>query len=629
MKISACSLDCPDSCSFVVETKNNKITLKGNPEHPVTKGFICAKGKNLLKRINHPDRITNPLLKKNGSFESISWEEAFKLCADKLNSLDPQKILHVRGYGYRGVLADASNVFFRTLGSLETYGSLCDEAGCEAIVKTFGSLEQNDLSELSNADIIINWGKDLSRSSLHTAAYIKDARKKGKLVISISPGGDGNEKFSDKIITIRPGTDRFLAAALIKILLESNEVSPKAIEKCSGLEPFKKLIQGYDLNLLCELCGVELKTARELSNAYISDKKVSSLIGWGVQRYTFGGENISYICSLCALSGQMGQSGTGFYYNISSGRNFSSWAATPETKNDNNVLLQKLESELSKREKKVKFIWIDGVNLANQTPNCESAARTLENCEFVVTVDAFMNDTAMRSDLILPCALTMERDEIIGSALHNYINWSAKVLTPRGSVKSDFEIIRTLATMILEKNLIPEAELCFKKALESSSTPFTFEQLKKKGFAKCDWPSVAYENLNFKSNDEKFTLPIKLSVEESNGKGFNLLSLLRKNYLHSQIPEEYQTGTPELFISPESPYLNDLKEGEEAMLTTKLGSMKIKICFDETIHPDAAIIRRGGWLKHDRSSNKIIEPLITDLGFGTAYYSQKAWLEKI
>jgi anaerobic selenocysteine-containing dehydrogenase len=183
--------------------------------------------------------------------------------------------------------------------------------------------------------------------------------------------------------------------------------------------------------------------------------------------------------------------------------------------------------------------------------------------------------------------------------------------------------------MVLDENPIPEAELCFKKALESPSTPFTFEQLKEKGFAKCDWPSVAYENFNFKSNDGKFTLPKKLSVEESNGKGFNLLSLLRKNYLHSQIAEKDQTGTPKLFISPESPYLNDLKEGEDALLTTKLGHMRIKICFDETIHPDAAIIRRGGWLKHDRSSNKIIEPLITDLGFGTAYYSQKAWLEKI
>ncbi|OEU68950.1 MAG: hypothetical protein BA863_11460 [Desulfovibrio sp. S3730MH75] len=628
MVLSACSLDCPDSCSFVVGTDGDDIKISGNPDHPVTQGFICAKGRGILKRINHPDRITEPLLKVDGSFVKISWDEAFRICADKIDALDPEQILHIRGFGYRGVLANASNVFFKTLGALETYGSLCDEAGCEAIEQTFGSMEQNDLSELGKADIVVNWGKDISRSSIHTASILKNLRKQGKRVISISPGGDSNEKFSDETILIKPGTDKFLAAAIIKCLIESDTISAKAVNKSDGFEELAIILGAHSIEALCEMCGVDAAKVRELAEIYSSDANVSSLIGWGVQRYTFGGENIKYICTLCALSGQLGKEGTGFYYNISSGRNFAPWAETPKISADRKVLLPKLESELASRAKKVKFMWIDGINVANQTPDSESSARAIENCDFVVTVDAFMNDTAMRSNLILPCALTMERDDLIGSALHNCVNWSAKIKEPRGLAKSDFEIIKTLAEMTLEKSPILDADTCFEKALESSSIHVTFEELKRKGFVACDWPSIGYENFTFKHANGKLKLPQNLSLESSGKKGFNLLSLVRKNHLHSQIFPQEQTGLPELIISPDSPYLGDLKEGEEVMLTTDLAKMKVTLRFDHTLHTEAAIIRRGGWLKHAHNANKVIEPLITDIGFGAAYYSQKAWIEK-
>lgn len=627
MLLSACTLDCPGTCPFIIEKDGEKISIKGNPDHPFTKGLICSKGKGLLKRINHPDRITEPLLKIDGKFEPISWDKALKLCADKIDSLDPEEILHIRGYGYRGVLADASNVFFKTLGTLETYGSLCDEAGCEAIIQNFGSLEQNDPSDLENADVIINWGKDLSRSSIHTFELIKKLRKNGTQVISISPGGDGNEKHSDKNILIRPGTDRFLAAAIIKILINDDAVELEAAKNSSAFDDFKKLISDQELDALSDKCGVSIDNIHKLSTFYKSNKRISSLIGWGIQRYIYGGENIRFITALCALSGKLGKKGCGFYYNISSGRNFASWADTPDTPQKNKVLLQNLESELESRDKKVKFMWINGINVANQVPDSNSAARAVENCKFVVTVDAFMNDTASRSDLILPCALTMEREEILGSAAHNCISWSGKILEPKGSAKSDFDIMRSLAKLVFANNPIPDAEECLEKAMHSPTIPVSLNELKNKGFVKTIWPDLAFENFKFEYSDKKMKYPEMLHAEPQAKAGFSLLTLVRKNYLHSQIPAQKQTGLPELFISPSSPFLNNLQEGSEAQLCTELGDLKIQIKFDETIHPEAAIIRRGGWTKYGQNANTIIAPLITDIGFGAAYYSQKAWLK--
>lgn len=626
MKKSACTLDCMGTCSFMVEEKEGTALIRGNPDHPFSEGLICSKGKGLLKRINHPERITEPLLKKNGIFEPVSWKTAFDICEQKIKELSAEEILHIKGFGYRGVLAKASKELFRTLGTLETYGSLCDGAGCEAVLRNFGTLDQNEISDLNNAEIIINWGRDLSRSSIHINRLIKKVRNKGTKVVSISPGGDGNEKLSDETILIRPGTDRFLAAAITKMLINDHKADPEPIKNSRGFESFSELLNKYELEHLSEICGVGTDKINKLYQIYKSNKKISSLIGWGVQRYQFGGENVRYITALCALSGKIGKKGCGFYYNISSGRNFASWTKAPETPPEKKILLQKLENDLKRRDRKVRFIWIDGINVANQIPDCTSAARVLENCDFVVTVDAFMNDTAIRSDLILPCALTMEREDILGSAGHNIICCSGKAFEPRGQARSDFEIIWELGKRLFANNPIPPAEECLEIAMRSPSISVTLDELRERGFARTEWPDIAYENFTFGHPDGKMHLPQKLN-HESEADGFNLLTLVRKNYLHSQIPPEKQSGLPDLSISPSSPLLKGISENSEVSLCTSTGKIKVRIKYDSTIHPETAILRRGGWMKYGRSANTIIEPLLTDMGFGAAYYSQKAWLE--
>jgi hypothetical protein len=126
--------------------------------------------------------------------------------------------------GAKGVLKEAVNLFFAQLGSSRIMGSLCDAAGYIAGVEDFGSRENNDIEDLANASAVVNWGKDFSRSSLHTAAWVHKARKKGAHVLTLSPGGDGNDPFCDSRIRLRPGTDRFLAAAVIRRLIEEGRI---------------------------------------------------------------------------------------------------------------------------------------------------------------------------------------------------------------------------------------------------------------------------------------------------------------------------------------------------------------------------------------------------------------------
>ena len=145
--LTACTLDCPDACSLLVKIlAHGAIRIRGNPNHPVTKGFTCAKIRRFGQRLSSKHRITRPLLRQGQDWKPIDWEEALQLCAEKIQEhrSEPESILHLRGEGDKGVLSQASKLFFAELGASTTAGSLCDVAGIAACIADFGSLETND-----------------------------------------------------------------------------------------------------------------------------------------------------------------------------------------------------------------------------------------------------------------------------------------------------------------------------------------------------------------------------------------------------------------------------------------------------------------------------------------------------
>jgi anaerobic selenocysteine-containing dehydrogenase len=205
---------------------------------------MCAKTRRQLRRLRSPHRILKPRFRTKGGWQEIGWEAALDLCAEKIQRLrsEPTAILHLHSDGAKGVLKEAVNLFFAQLGSSRIRGSLCDAAGYIAGVEDFGARENNDIEDLANAAAIVNWGKDFSRSSIHTAAVVHRARRRGARVLTISPGGDGNTPFSDSRIRIRPGTDRFLAAAVIRRLAGEGRVPQEVLARTRRPDTF--LIKG-------------------------------------------------------------------------------------------------------------------------------------------------------------------------------------------------------------------------------------------------------------------------------------------------------------------------------------------------------------------------------------------------
>ena len=370
-RITACTLDCPDTCSFVVETDDQgNDFIRGNPDHPFTNGFTCAKTpKAFPARLRHPDRITRPLLKKDKNFVPVTWNEALDICAAKIGELRraPETMLHLRGYGYRGALALASMVFWAALGSSKAGGSVCDDTGIDASILDFGSLNHNEPADLANAGRIVNWGRDLARSSIHLGTLVQKARRNGTRVLTISPGGDGHESWSDDFIRVRPGTDRFLAAAVIRLMMNRGLIRPEITDYASNWPAFSGLLQDRSWQDLAAEADVSPADAEKVLDWYKNDVPVSSILAIGLQRYRHGAENVCLIDALALLTRQMGRPGAGVYYNILSRRNLADWAPT-SAPGRREFPLHDLGPSILAADPPVRMIWVDGLNAVNQLP---------------------------------------------------------------------------------------------------------------------------------------------------------------------------------------------------------------------------------------------------------------------
>ena len=632
--ITCCTRDCLDACSILAEVgENGSVRLEGNPDHPVTAGVMCAKTRRFGRVLRSPNRITEPLLRRGDGWQPIGWAEALDLCAGRIQNLrdEPSAMLHIFSVGSKGLTARISQWFFGMLGATRVEGSLCDGAGATACELDFGVRDTNDVTDLPNARRIVNWGRDLSRSSIHSAMYVQEARRRGAEVLTISPGGDGNEPFSDRQIRVRPGTDRFLAAAVIRLLIELDQISPHITTHTYNWSAFRDLIMEHPLEELSATCGVSISDIEDIAAFYTGADPVATIIAWGLQRHWFGGENVRFINAVALLSGSIGKSGGGSYFSISTWRNFNwSWATAPG-EDERRTFYKPIIAQniLEATDPPIRMIWANGNNMVNQAPDARTTARAFGGVEFKVVVDAFMTDTAARADLVLPCALMLEREDIVGSPFHNYANYAGVAVPPPEGARTDHWILSEVGKRLDPPVIVPAVEEILRTALDSPHLDVSLEELRERGYARGNWPQVAFEGLRFAHPDGLYRFPETLHYEPPLPGGYplHLLSLLRRDELHSQILPEDHPALSTVWVSPDCAHLADVDLDRDVYLASPLERVKVKIEMLPDLHPEACICRRGTWMKLGGGINQLVTARLTDIGECSPAYSQGVRLE--
>ncbi len=464
-KSSVCPLDCPDTCSLLVEVENDLIKkVKGSRVNPYTAGAICDKVAKYYPTFVHGEaRIRQPLLrtgeKGGGQFEAINWDNALTLIAEKtkevIEQYGSQAVLPFNYAGPHGQIAGGSmdRRFFLNMGaSLLDRGPLCGGVRGAAYTSLFGNAPGMPPEQAAESDLIVVWGNNVTVSNLHLARVIKQARENAAKLIVIDPKRTRIAQQAHLYIQIAPGTDVVLAQALTAEMKRRGKVDAAFVEQwVSGAENFLNECRKYSLQDAADICGVPIQLVTRLADMYANALKLACSIGNGIERGKSGGSGLRSIMAVSALLGQLGRRGAGII-----AKPGLAFPATPEklqrpdlipkgtrTLNIVDVGRHLLNDDL---DPPLRSIFIYNHNPVAAHPDQNSMMRALARPElFNVGIDVVMTDSMKFCDVILPAASHFEFDDIYGAYGHSYLQRAEPVIPCVGESLPNTEIFRRLA----------------------------------------------------------------------------------------------------------------------------------------------------------------------------------------
>lgn len=673
---TACPRNCYSTCSFKVKVENNKILdIEPQPLNNATPEGPCLKGLSYKERAHSKDRILYPLKNKNGKFERISWEEAIDEITSKIQYFKREygshSILFYAASGMSGLLNGASTAFWKKFGGTTTvYGNLCWPAGLEATRLTLGENKHNAPWDLENAELILLWGKNPAESNIHQMLPIEKAQRKGAQLIVIDPRRTPSSERADLLVQPIPGSDGILALAIAKILIEKDWIDHDFIQNhVKGFEEFKNSLENIHIDDASQECGVRVDFIKKLAFAIGHSKSMYLIPGYGMQRYTNGGQTTRCILALSVLTGNIGKSGSCWHYaNLQSyvfddikepDSYFPTDADKPFRRSIPTALLG--EKMMEQQNPELKMAWVERGNPITQNPDSNKTIEAFRKLDFVVVVEQFMTDTAMEADIILPAKNMFEQSDIIGSYWNPYVQLKQKVMDPAGEVKPETEIYYHLAHKLgfekewIEKNIPEPNDLSIEKYLNKYLNQFeelSLEKLKEGPILAPGLEEIAFSDLKFKTPSGKIELfsehakekwgvpelPTYERLEEGQKNAnhkfpLSLMSPNTKNRIHSQFGNleciKVLDPKPILWMSPIDARARHVKEGEQVLVFNDRGEVKIKVGFDYSIRPGNVVMVNGYWNSEGGSPNLLSKGRETDMGHGTAFHDNMVEVKKI
>jgi len=635
---TACPRDCPDACGLIVTVENGRVVrLQGDPEHPITQGFICQRTSRFPDRQNSTERLTQPLLRrsKGADLQPIGWDEALDLVAERMQTFVAESggasIFHHRCGGSMGIMKHVGDHFFERLGPVTVKsGDVCSGAGEAAQLTDFGIFDSSDFFDLHHAKTIFLWGKNVFVSSIHLIPELKKARENGARIVLIDPVHHQTASISDLYVQCRPGGDAAIALGMARWLFEHQRVDPQAEDYCDHLPEFRDLCFGKSHAEWAAAADISPEQLQQLAEA-CADGPTTSLIGWGLQRRRHGAATIRTIDALAAVSGNLGIPGGGasFYYvrrdayDFSFSDGYEPPRAIPEPLFGPGLL------EASDPPIRMAYVW--GANPVAMLPDSETIAHALRTREFTVVVDPFLTDTARCADLVLPTTTFLEEDDLIGSYGHHYLHEVRPVVSPPDGVLSDHEIFRRLSRRLgIDEEFDVDASVWKDRLLTRLKTAGVDQSSFAKGAVANPFAAkVLFEDRQFGTPSGKVNLITQLepAVSEPSPSGLRLTALSTRRSQASQWPTETQVGPATATLHPDS--AGEFQEGDVVCLTSSRGSLQVRLKLDARQRPDILLMEKGGWHSAGRSANALIHAEQTDDGGCAVYYDEVVRLSAV
>jgi anaerobic selenocysteine-containing dehydrogenase len=482
---AACPHDCPDACGVLITVEDGRATkIQGDPEHLVTRGFLCAKVAKYLDRVYSPDRVMYPMrrvvAKGPGAgqrsfaphgqpeaavptqiWQRISWDEALDEISARFRTVSgefgSEAILPYSYGGTLGALNGGSmdRRFFHRLGASQLDRTICSAAGEAGLLSVYGEKLGTEPEQFRHSKYIIAWAANIHGTNVHLWPFIVEARRNGAKLVVIDPYRTRTAECADWYLPINPGTDAALALGMMHVIIGEGLHDADYVSKYTlGFEELREKVKEYFPERVAQWTGISADDIRKLAREYATVRPSVIRVNYGVQRSEGGGMATRTIAMLPCITGSWKEVGGGLQMSTSGAFGFNGDALKRpdlmqtslgrEARTINMVELGRALNTVD--DPPVKALFVYSSNPAAVCPNHNDVIRGLRRPDlFTVVHEQFFTDTTDYADIVLPATTFFEHKDLQKAYGHYFLQVSNQAIEPMGECRSNVELFRALA----------------------------------------------------------------------------------------------------------------------------------------------------------------------------------------
>jgi anaerobic selenocysteine-containing dehydrogenase len=676
--IGACHHDCPDSCGWVVTVDDTPtgavaVKLRGNPEHPFSRGELCPKVNRYLERTYSPDRVLSPLRrigpKGSGEFEPISWADALleihSRWSEIVSAHGGEAIAPFWSAGNQSVLATGAHErLVARMGMSRMVDSVCGLASAVGTGLTYGTSKAADPVELAHAKCVLLWGTNTKLTNRHLWPFVEEARAAGAVVVTIDPLRTLTADASDHFVQPLPGTDSALMLGLIRLWIANDQIDHDYVNKyADGFDELSVEAASWTPERVAQTCGLRVDEITQLAEIIATNAPAHFRTVIGAEHREQGGTFFQLLAALPVLLGSWRHRGGGYSRSVGTytaealgSLNLPDADPSPRTRGLSQNLLGRWLNEVDATPILSLLVW--NANPLVTIPNAELIKRGLEREDlFTIVHEQFLTDTARYADIVLPATTHLESVDVVPSWGSMHLNWSEPAIAPLGESVSNSELFRRLAAAMGyadDADLQATDEELLERALTNDNPllqGITIDRLKKEHTVRLALPDDyrPYANGGFGTRSGKAKLSgasgapsYQPAVEGPQGlaaKQFPLSLMTPKvhtrflNSSYAHLPNHGgREGGPYVELTADDAAARAIVDGELVEVFNNRGALRLPVRIGTTVRSGVVSVPFG-WMASAhtdaKTANALTNDTITNVGVGVAYSDTMVEVRKL
>ncbi|WP_455287955.1 formate dehydrogenase subunit alpha [Cupriavidus necator] len=487
---------CGVGCQLTYNVKDNRILFVEGRDGPANHQRLCVKGRYGFDYVQHPQRLTVPLVRREGVpkrgdfvmdpdrvmdvFREATWEEALALAGGKLAQIrDTHGKRALAGFGSAKGSNEEAYLFQKLVrtgfgsNNVDHCTRLCHASSVAALLEGIGSgAVSNPVMDVDKAEVVIVIGANPSVNHPVAASWIKNAVKNGTKLIVADPRRSDLARFAHRFLQFKPDADVALLNAMMHVIVAEGLVDQDFIDQRTiGFDELQRNVAAYSPELMAPVCGIEAETIREVARLYATSRASMILWGMGVSQHVHGTDNARCLIALALMTGQIGRPGTGLhplrgqnnvqgasdaglipmmypdYRRVDDPSAIESFEALWGMPLDRQPGLTVVEVMQAIERGEVRGMYIMGENPAMSDPDAEHARDALASLDHLVVQDIFLTETAYLADVVLPASAFPEKTGTFTNT-DRTVQLGRQALNPPGQARQDLWIIQQMAAQL-------------------------------------------------------------------------------------------------------------------------------------------------------------------------------------